>query len=120
MEDNRQEQKEALEVLSEFNDRLLKNMNIIEKELNGARLDDTDQFLKGIVDAINWEIQVVNGTLPLLNEGEERLNKEEFNTRILMLSNAIAENRDERMAEAFRQVIPVFEQLGAAARAVTA
>ena len=32
MEDNRAEQKEALEVLIEFNDRVLKNMNIIVKE----------------------------------------------------------------------------------------
>ena len=51
MEDNRAEQIEALEVLTEFNDRLVHNMEIIVKELKGERLDDTDQFLKGIVDA---------------------------------------------------------------------
>ena len=55
MEDNRAEQIEALQVLEEFNGRLVKNMEIIVKELSGERLDDTDQFLKGIVDAINWE-----------------------------------------------------------------
>lgn len=66
MEDNRKEQIEALEVLLEFNERLVKNMNIIVKELSGKRLDDTDKFLKSIVDAINWEIQVVNGTLEVI------------------------------------------------------
>lgn len=75
MEDNRKEQIEALEVLLEFNERLVKNMNIIVKELSGKRLDDTDKFLKSIVDAINWEIQVVNGTLEVINDGEERLDK---------------------------------------------
>ena len=50
MEDNRAEQIEALQVLEEFNGRLVKNMEIIVKELSGERLDDTDQFLKGIVD----------------------------------------------------------------------
>ena len=49
MEDNRAEQIEALQVLEEFNGRLVKNMEIIVKELSGERLDDTDQFLKGIV-----------------------------------------------------------------------
>ncbi len=44
MEDNRAEQIEALEVLTEFNDRLVHNMEIIVKELKGERLDDTDQF----------------------------------------------------------------------------
>ena len=73
MEDNRKEQIEALEVLLEFNERLVKNMKIIVKELSGKRLDDTDKFLKSIVDAINWEIQVVNGTLEVINAGEERL-----------------------------------------------
>ena len=62
MEDNRAEQKEALEILLEFNERLVKNMKIVVKELSGQRLDDTDKFIKGIVDAINWEVQVVNGT----------------------------------------------------------
>lgn len=60
MEDNRAEQIEALEVLTEFNDRLVHNMEIIVKELKGERLDDTDQFLKGIVDAVNWELSLIH------------------------------------------------------------
>ena len=55
---NRAEQIEALQVLEEFNGRLVKNMEIIVKELSGERLDDTDQFLKGIVDAINWRYRL--------------------------------------------------------------
>ena len=98
MEDARKEQLEALEVLAEFNDRLVKNMNIIVKELSGERLDDTDKFLKSIVDAINWEIQVVNGTMEALNDGKERVNKESFNAAVVALSRAIGENDDAKMA----------------------
>lgn len=43
-------------------------MHIIVKELSGNRLEDTDKFLKAIVDAMNWEIAVMNGTMTLLNE----------------------------------------------------
>ena len=120
MADNRAEQKEALEILLEFNDRLVKNMKIIVKEFSGKREDDTDQFLKGIVDALNWEIQVVNGTLELLNEGKERVNKEAFNQKIQALSDAIGTKDDARMAKEFEAVIPVFEQLGESAKEVTA
>ena len=120
MEDNRAEQKEALEVLIEFNDRVLKNMNIIVKELSGERLEDTNQFLKGIVDALNWEIQVVNGTMGLLNEGKERIQKDAFNAAVLRLGDAIKANEDTAMAEAISALIPMFENLGAAAREVTA
>lgn len=118
MEDNRKEQIEALEVLLEFNERLLRNMNIVVKELSGGRLDDTDKFLKSIIDAINWEIQVVNGTMEILNEGKERVNKESFNEKIVALSKAIEEKDDVKMAEEFKKVIPVFEELGKSAREV--
>ncbi len=120
MEDNRQEQIEALEVLVEFNERLLKNMRIIVKELSGQRLEDTDKFLKGIIDAINWEVQVVNGTMDLLNDGEERISKEEFNQKIIALSKAIEAKEDAKMAEAFEALIPIFEKLGDAASKVIA
>lgn len=116
MEDNRKEQIEALEVLLEFNERLVRNMSIIVKELSGKRLDDTDKFLKSIVNALNWEIQVVNGTMDVLNTGKERVNKEAFNEKILALSKAIEENNDAKMAEEFEKVIPVFEELGKSAR----
>ena len=109
MEDNRKEQIEALEVLLEFNERLVKNMKIIVKELSGKRLD---KFLKSIVDAINWEIQVVNGTLEVINAGEERLDKEAFNKAVSALAGAIKAKDDAAMAAEFQNVIPVFEKLG--------
>lgn len=112
MEDNRKEQIEALEVLLEFNERLVKNMHIIVKELSGKRLDDTDKFLKSIVDAINWEIQVVNGTMEVINDGEERLDKEAFNKAVSALAEAIKAKDDAAMAAEFENVIPVFENLG--------
>lgn len=116
MEENRAEQVEALEVLIEFNGRLVHNMEIIVKELSGERLDDTDAFLKSIIDAINWEVQVVNGTMGVLNEGKVRLDKESFNAAIIALSEAINQRDDARMAEEFKSVIPVFRQLGESAK----
>ena len=118
MEDNRAEQKEALETLVEFNERLLKNMNIVVKELSGARLDDTDKFLKGIIDAMNWEIGVMNGTMSLLNEDRERINKEQFNRRVIAFGEAVNAKDDAKMATAIKELIPEFERLGIAAKEV--
>ena len=118
MEDNRKEQVEALEVLTEFNQRLVKNIGIVIKELSGQRLDDTDNFIRGITDAMNWEIQVMNGTMDLLNEGKQRVDKEAFNERITALSAAINSKEDDRMAEAFQAILPYFENLGKSAAEV--
>ena len=118
MENNRKEQIEALAVLEEFNSRLVNNMHIIVKELSENRLEDTNKFLKSILDAINWEIQVVNGTMEVLNEGKERVNKEVFNDAVVALSDAVKANDDKKMAEAFTIIIPVFENLGESAKEV--
>ena len=120
MVENRTEQKEALETLVEFNERLVKNMHIIVKELSGERLADTDKFLKGIVDAMNWEISVMNGTMELLNEGKERINKEEFNHKILELASAIEKKNDAQEARAIENLIIEFEKLENAAKEVIA
>lgn len=120
MIENRAEQREALETLIEFNERLVKNMNIIVKELSGERLDDTDAFLDGIVKALNWEIQVVNGTMELLNEDKVRVDKDAFNSKVTALGEAVAAKDDAKMAAAFGELIPVFEALGVAATEVTA
>ena len=110
---------EALQVLTEFNERLVKNMKIIVKELSGERLDDTDNFLSAIVNAINWEIEVVNGTMDVLNEGHARVDKEKFNQAVIALGSAITLKDDSKMAEEFKKVIPLFEELGKAAEEVT-
>lgn len=120
MEDNRAEQKEALETLVEFNVRLVKNMKLIIKELSGARLDDTDAFLEDITKAMNWEIQVMNGTMGLLNEGKQRIDKEDFNAKIITLSKAIQLGDDAKMVSGFQDVIPLFENLGESANEVIA
>ena len=53
MENTRIEQLEALETLIEFNSRLLRNLPTIISELSGNRQEDTDNYLKTIIDAIN-------------------------------------------------------------------
>ena len=106
--DNRKEQIEALETLSNFNKRILKNIPILADELSDKRLEDTDKFCKSTIDAINWEVQVMNGTMELLNEGKQRIDKAQFNKKITCLAEAIQLDSDEKLAEAFRQLQPQF------------
>lgn len=120
MEDNRREQLEALETLAEYNEKVLKNIPILVKELSGERLEDTDKFLDGVVKGINWEVEVMNLTMDVLNEGKERIQKAAMNDRIVALSDAIKAKDDAQMAQAFQALIPDFESLGAAVKEVIA
>lgn len=111
---DRSEQIEALTTLKEFNVKLLNNMKIIVKELRGQRLDDTDKFQKSIIDAINWEVTVMNGTMELLNEGKTRINKEQFNDKMIALGDAVKAAKDDEIADGMEALIPEFEGLGQA------
>lgn len=119
MENNRIEQLEALTTLAEFNDRLLKNLPIIISELSGNRQPDTDKYLQNIINAINWEIAVTNATLDVLNEGQERVNKESFNQEVLNLNSALSSGEDAKTAAVLENLVPYFEGLGNAAKEVT-
>ena len=119
MENTRIEQLEALETLIKFNSRLLRNLPTIISELSGNRQEDTDNYLKTIIDAINWELSVINSTLDVLNDGEVRLNKESFNEKVMALNSALSAQSDPETATALRDLVPCFEQLDKAAREVT-
>jgi hypothetical protein len=118
MNDNRAEQMEALEVLDGFNKRLLQNMPILERELSGKRVDDTDKFLHSIVDAINWEVQVMSSTMDLLDSSTKKIDKDEFNKRITELGTALKHGEDKEIATALEDLEPQFELLGKAAEEV--
>lgn len=120
MVEEKKEKTDALETLLEFNGRILQNVPILIKELSGKRLDDTDVFLDDIVKAINWEIEVVNGTLDVINEGVVRLNKDAFNNKVLVLGEAVKSKDDSKMAEAFGDFLGVLEDLGKVVQEVIA
>lgn len=109
MDDKRTEQIEALQTLAEYNKKVLKNIPILIRELRGERLDDTDKFLTAIVNAINWEVEVLNATLDVINEKEEKVSKEKVNDKILTLSDALKSQNENAQAEAFEQLVPELE-----------
>ena len=82
------EQKEALEVYIEYNKKLMNSINMLLSELREQRKDDTDEFQKKIIEGLNWEIQILNGTLSLINQKEERINKNEVNQQVLKIGRA--------------------------------
>lgn len=120
METNTMEQMEALQVLAQFNDRLIKNLPTIISELTGHRKPDTDVYLKNIIDVIGWEIYVINATSPLLAEAQTHMDKEHFNQCVLALNEAFAAKADAGIAAALQSLLPHFETLKTAAEEVLA
>ena len=78
------EQFEALETMAGFNERLLKNLPTLIAELSGNRQPDT----------------------------EVRIDKEDFNQKVVALNSALSSRKDSEIASALENLIPCFEQLG--------
>ena len=112
MEDNRREEKEALKVLTEYSPKLLKSMRNVMEELHGKRQPDTDEYLLSIIKGMNWEIQVLNGTMDYLNETGQLIDKQAANALFVNFSKIYQEKDDEKLAEVFeKDMIPFFEKL---------
>ncbi len=111
MGDNRQDQIEALQALADYTGRLNTAMEAVAKELCSQKEEDTDEFLKQIIEGINWSIQVVNGTLEFINEDETKLDKEEINDRVLAFSRAYQSGNDKVCGFALINLIPIFKKI---------
>lgn len=106
------EQIEALEVYIEYNKKLMNSINMLLLELREQRKDDTDEFQKKIIEGLNWEIQILNGTLSLINQKEERINKNEVNQQVLKLGEALKTGDDKKIADSFeKDILPEFTKV---------
>ena len=119
MSENRAEQIEALQALLEYSPRLIHGMQAITTELEGERKPDTDEYLRAVINGINWEIEIVNGTKEVLSEQEIHVDRDEINGILMEFSDCFAKKDDYGMAVLFFQkIIPFFETLEKAARNV--
>lgn len=115
-ESNKAEQVEALKALTEYSPKLINALKAVTGELAGDRKPDTDEYLKAIVNGMNWEIQIYNGTKELL-KGIDALDKDKANDAFVAFSDAYKKSDDEMMKNLIMlKIIPFFTALEEAAK----
>lgn len=110
MDDYRQQQIEALQVVHEYSVKLIKGIESVTEELAGNRLLDTDTYLDEVVKGINWTIEVVNRTMDVINEKEVLIDKEKVNEAVKALGEALSKKEDALIASALKGGILEFVQ----------
>lgn len=119
MEDLRAEQIEALQTLVGYTPKLLGGIETSAGELLGERKEDTDGFLRLVIDGINWVLNIVNACLDMINEGEVRLDKEAANDASVRFSKAFATGDDATIGNSLlADVKPLIEEITAACEKV--
>lgn len=116
----KEQQLDALEELYNYSQKLIPAIETVSKELAGERQDDTDEYLKSVLNGINWIIEVLNRTMELVNEEEIVIDKVKINEDILKLGEAIKEKNDEKIAEVLKEkVLPFIINASTRAAVVT-
>lgn len=108
MEELRTQQIEALQDALEYCAKLKNGIKNVTGELKGDRLIDTDEYLKEVLDGLNWLIQVVNATLDLINKDDIQIEKEVVNETVNSLSIALKEKDDAAVADLLEGGIMTF------------
>ena len=108
MQDNRTEQIEALNTAKDYCIRLYKGVNALADELRTGRLPDTEEYMKTVINGINWVFEVYNATKDLINENCDYIDKDKVNAGAVELGKAVADNDDEKAADKLENVIAPF------------
>lgn len=108
MQDNRTEQIEALNTARDYCIRLYKGVNALADELRTGRLPDTEEYMKTVINGINWVFEVYNATKDLINENCDYIDKDKVNAGAVELGKAVADNDDEKAADKLENVIAPF------------
>lgn len=108
MIENRKEQVEAINTMREYNAKLLKALKEISCELKGERKEDTAEYLDHILRGANWEFQVINGVIEVLNEEKENISKDDINEMIAEINVAYLSKEDAKLADLIEEKLIIF------------
>lgn len=112
MQNEFKEEVEALETLKEYNKKVVKALKEIVPELKGDKKEDTDEYLQHILKGVNWEIQVLNGTMNYLNREKEVISKEKANKVVITINEAVSNKDNQKIAQAVEEgLLPFLEKL---------
>ncbi len=111
MDDIKKMQYEALNDGADYALRLVPAIREILPELRGDEKEDTEDFKNQIFEGINYIVETVNGTLPLINEKEEILNREGIEEKMQEFIASVSNKDNAAIADALEQGILPFVEI---------
>ena len=106
--DERTQQIEGLKMGAEYVKKLIPAIGEIVPELRGDEKEDTGDFLKQIIDGINFMIEITNATISILNENETCVDDKKLEETIQALSSAYMGQKNTEVADLLEGGIVVF------------
>lgn len=119
MEEREQLQLEVLKELITYSDNLIPALQVLIEELRAGSQEDTNTFLNDVINGINWEIEVFNQCMSLINEKGSYIDKKLMIAAVGNLGNSLREGDTLRVADCLEtDFLPFLNKLDLAAKQV--
>lgn len=119
MEEREQLQREVLKELIAYSDNLIPALQILIEELRTEGQEDTNTFLNDVINGINWEIEVFNQCMSLINEKGSYIDKKSMITAVKNLGDSISGGDTLTVADCLESdFLPFLNRLDLAAKQV--
>lgn len=118
MEDMKKEQLEVLNEAKGYCTNVLHCIDTVVPELKGDKKDDTDEYLRMTVDAVNNTLEMYNATRTLVKEHSD-IDETEVNKAVEKLGAALKGSVDKDKAAALEDIKDFIRDYGEAAKNIT-
>lgn len=117
MEDIRSQQLEVLEEAKEYCSKVLHCIDTVIPELKTDKKDDTDEYLRMTVDAVNNTLEMYNATRELVQESSD-IDETAVNEAVKKLGTALKSGVDSDKADALDGMRDFIQAYGKAAESI--
>jgi hypothetical protein len=105
MEELEIQQVEALKAASSYCTRLSVAIKQLITEYSKGERPDTDQYMKSILNGLNWVFQVFRSTEGIVNKDEVHIDKNQVNQYVLKLNTANKQKDNTERVAAFTGIL---------------
>lgn len=119
MEERERLQREILEEMITYSDKLIPAVQNVVKELRGDVKADTGEFLNEVITGINWEIEVYNQCAGLINSKSSYIDKKMMIAAVTSLGKSLSSKDNAMVADCLENdFLPFLNKLALAAKMV--
>ena len=111
-ESTRQEKIEAIVGICQYDRKLIDALEDLADDLESGKETLPSELLRTIMQGINWTVEVLNQTMDVFNEGEEKLEKQMINDALAAFNEAFTSNDSNKITTAIRgSLLPCLERI---------
>lgn len=111
-ERTREDKIEAIIGICKYDRKLVDALETLVKDFISGKVKKPSELLGTVMQGINWTVEVLNQVMDVLNEGEEKVNKQMVNDALVEFHAAFTSEDEERLIEVIsHSLIPCLEHI---------